>query len=309
MAVNGDPSLGLSNHGDWFACAARFVTILDRGRVGTITASGGSIEPFCAAIEKNSFEPNDGDGSLLIPHTGNYLLFKAAPGGGFKLRIWGPSLTGREAIELPFDPAGISRPSLESDILNAAVDCKDVLKVAREGTGLALVGKLTGPQWKCTVSFEGEPGQMTTTDIDQSTLFIKQETAGGAPIVAGADLPTGTIAPRLSEILGEILKLAPVSPIRVRARQDLPSILETKVPVLEENTGVAPKHIKIIGWLPQPDGPVQTIAGSEPEMDLLWEALGSRITNLSGTALRLDAFAKGAGAVLSDVEPFRNRGA
>src|SRR5262249_3180630 len=68
----------------------------------------------------------------------------------------------------------------------------------------------------------------------------------------------------------------------------------------QTNGGVSPKPIKIVGWLPQKDGPVQTIVGSAPEMDLFWESLGSRIAKLSGTALRLDAFIKTAGAARSD---------
>ncbi|MET4715929.1 hypothetical protein ABIF63_000032 [Bradyrhizobium japonicum] len=304
VALRDEPSLGLSNHRDWFACSERSLTMFDHGRIGSVTAVGESIEPFCAAIEKNSFELNEGDGSLLMQRMDKYLLFKAVPGGNVKLRIWAPSLTGREAVELPFDPANISKPSLENDILTAAVACEDVLVVAREGTGFALVRKLT-PQRKCSIAFEGESGKTTTTDIDQSTFFIKREVHGAAPIVAGADLPTETIAPRLSEILREIERRATAkssdgNPIRVRARQDLPSILETKNAVLEANDGTAPKRSKIIGWLPQQDGPVQTITGSGPEIDLLWESLGSRIPKLSGTTLRLDAFIKAAGAVLSD---------
>ena len=85
---------------------------------------------------------------------------------------------------LQFDPANISKPSLENGILTAALACEDVLVVAREGTGLALVGKLT-PQRECSIGFQGEPGKMTTTDIDQSTLFIKREVHGAARIVAG----------------------------------------------------------------------------------------------------------------------------
>jgi hypothetical protein len=60
------------------------------------------------------------------------------------------------------------------------------------------------------------------------------------------------------------------------------------------------KQIRIVGWRHQPDGRVQTVEGSEPEMDMLWEALGSRIREMSGMALRLETFVKGAGAVLSN---------
>lgn len=284
MKLNGTPAIGMVNKTDLFACTGTSLVLFDGSQTGTVTASGG-IEPFCAAIETSTFHLDGDDALSLIPHNQEFLLFKSAAEGGFKVRLWRAGV--ERTLGLPFSPAEVPQLSLRRDVLDAALDCASVEQVANEGSGLALIGRPA--PWTCTIALHGADGP--SIPLSGPALFL--EHSGANSVIASVTIPPGSPARRTSEVL-EALVTRVLATCKDKARVSAESREATTLVSLGDGCG------GVVAWLPKPDDPVQTISGEAKQARSLWMVLGTQVTGLRGNDLHLDAFIEGKGAAVSE---------
>lgn len=279
----GSPSIGMVNGLDAFACTDSSLVIFDGPRTGTVTGIDG-IEPFCAAVETSIFH-TDGDADLsLIQHGQDFLLFKPIADSRFRVRIWRAG-TERK-LDLPFSPTGLPKPSLRSDILDAALGCASVEQIATEGSGLALMGQPAA--WSCTVTLTGQDPAPLSGPI----LFTELTGPGGATAIATVTIPQGPPRTGTSKVLAtlatHVLANCNDKPVVAAGSREATTIIATEA------------CVGVTSWLPALNGPVQTITGEAAQVRSLWAVLGTAINGLAGTELHLDVFIDGKGAVVSE---------
>ncbi|MGO7585939.1 hypothetical protein ACC689_29055 [Rhizobium ruizarguesonis] len=288
MGLGETSSIGMVNGRDLFACTSNSLVLFDGGQTGTVTAPGG-IEPFCSAIETSSFH-FDGDIALsLIPHNRAFLLFKPTSDGGFKVRLWRAG-DERTPLDLPFSPAELPRPSLRSDVLDAALDCVPVEQVVKDGSGLALIG--TVAPWECTIRLGG--ADSSSIPLSGPTLLLEHAGAKGAPsVIASVTILPGAPPRGTSQVL-EALATRVLAICKDKTWVSAESREATTLVSLGDGCG------GVVAWLPKPDDQVQTISGDPKQARSLWLVLGTQVAGLKGNDLHLDAFIEGKGAVVSE---------
>jgi hypothetical protein len=193
-------------------------------------------------------------------------------------------------LVLPFSLAEVPKPSLRSGVLNAALDCASVEQVAKEGSGLALIGRPA--PWTCAIAVGGTDG--APIPLSGPALFLEHSgTKGPASVIASVTIPPGSPARRTSEIL-EVLATRVLATCKNEARVSAESREATTLVSLVDGCG------GVVAWLPKPDDPVQTISGDAKQAGSLWMVLGTEVTGLRGNDLHLDAFIEGKGAAVSE---------
>ncbi|MGR9345022.1 hypothetical protein ACU8NW_10485 [Rhizobium leguminosarum] len=286
--LSGAPSIGMANGREVFACTDKSLVLFDGSLTGTITATD-PIEPFCAAIETSSFHLDGDDALSLMPYNHGFLLFKPEQ-DRFKVRFWKSGV--ERALDMPFSPADALKPSLRNDIIEAALDCGSVERIAKQDAGLALVGKPT--QWACSITL-GSP-DAAATPLLGPTLFLEHPRGDGvAPAIASTTISAGQLLPRTSEVL-EALATRILANCKNQTRIPAESREATTLLSVVEGCDA------VIAWLPKPSDPVQTISGDAKQAHSLWAVLGTRIKELSGSDLHLDEFLEGKGAALATTD-------